>query len=144
MEHGRNSGGKQRRSHKAGKRTTRAERLARQYPPQFYDDIPASRGAWYESETERAAALRWSRRKAKLLRWVRREMDRRLTPRERCCIELHYFAGLSYRSIGVVTKTNHSSVCRAVARGLDRLRAAAREDEALQAVLRRRGGETEE
>ncbi len=121
-------------------RTTRAGRMARQYPLQFYYDVPERRGAWHETPVEIEAALRWGRRKARLLRWVRREMGRRLTPRERHCIEMYFFAAMSYEQIGRATGTHRSSACRAVERGLNRLRAAALEDQDIQAVLRRRGG----
>lgn len=85
-------------------------------------------GLWFETEEEARRSREWARRKAVLLRWVRAQMALRLSDRERQCIELYFFMGYSYRRIGEITGTNGSSVFRAVARGLRRLRAAAAED----------------
>lgn len=90
--------------------------------------------SWRETPGEIRAELAWGRRKARLLAWVRRVMAERLTERERACIELHYFRGLTYEAISRLTHTNRSSCCRAAQRGVRRLRAAA-EEEGLRPVL---------
>ena len=92
------------------------------------DTLGEDRGAWYETETDIRKGLAEGRRKAFLLRWVRARMEMDLTRRERECMQLHYFAGLTYERIGYVTGTSKSAVCRAIQRGLRRLRAAAQED----------------
>jgi DNA-directed RNA polymerase specialized sigma24 family protein len=66
-------------------------------------------------------------------------MDERLTGRERACIELHYFRGLTFEAIAQLTHTNRSSCCRAAQRGVRRLRAAAAE-QGLRPVLPARLG----
>jgi RNA polymerase sigma factor (sigma-70 family) len=90
-------------------------------------------GLWFESEEEARRSREWARRKSALLRWVRAQMALRLSDRERQCIEMYFFMGYSYRRIGEITGTNASSVFRAVARGLRRLRTAAAEDAAWRA-----------
>ncbi|HRI86951.1 MAG TPA: sigma-70 family RNA polymerase sigma factor [Candidatus Hydrogenedentes bacterium] len=102
-------------------RASRAERIV---SPHVIDKRHRSEGAWYETPEEIEAGLRWGAEKAELLRWVRRVMGRRLTKRERRCIELYFFKGMTMREAGEATKTNASSVQRAINRGLKKLRAA--------------------
>lgn len=83
---------------------------------------------WYETLAEVRRQLAWGREKERLLRWVRRAMDERLTERERECVVLVFFVGLSYRQAGRQTSTDGSSVYRAVQRAVRRLRAAAAEE----------------
>ena len=82
----------------------------------------------FETAEEVEKELAVGREKARLLRWVRRHMGRRLTRRERHCLELHYFEGLTYRQIGERTGTAPSSAYRAVKRSLRKLRMAANEN----------------
>jgi len=91
--------------------------------------IDRTRGAWYETEEEIAAGVKWGREKARLLRWVRSQMTMRLTLRERRCVELYYFEGLTFREAAHRTETNATSVYRAVQRSLRKLRQAAAESE---------------
>jgi DNA-directed RNA polymerase specialized sigma24 family protein len=108
------------------KTRSRADRLAVHVSPSFFRLVPASRSAWYETEEEIEAGLAWGRRKAVLLRWVRRQMGRRLSLRERRCIELCFFEGRSYVEAAAITGTNPSSAQRAVERSLRRLRKSVR------------------
>lgn len=85
------------------------------------------RAAWHETPEEVEAGLAWGREKARLLHWVEKEMGGRLTARERRCIEMCFFEGLSYREAGAATGTNASSVCRAIQRSMRKLRQAAKE-----------------
>ncbi len=109
-------------------RETWAERNARSMNPLDLPKRAVEEGAWYESKEEIADKLAWGRRKAVLLRWVRLQMGRRLTARERHCIELVYFRGLSFRQAGAATGTRESSVHRATRRAIRKLRAAANEE----------------
>ena len=93
--------------------------------PQFFKMLNIKRGMWYESPEEVAKGLEWGRRKAVLLRWVRRQMGRRLTARERNCLELYFFCGMTLLEVGEATRTSKAAACRAVARSLRKLRAAA-------------------
>ncbi|MBP8128867.1 MAG: sigma-70 family RNA polymerase sigma factor [Candidatus Hydrogenedentes bacterium] len=93
--------------------------------PEAFKEMPAERGLWHEAAAEVRAGLRWGRRKAELLEWVRRHMALLLTTRERECIELHYFQGRTYMVIAALTGTSASSSCRAVLRGIRKLRQAA-------------------
>ena len=86
-----------------------------------------SRSLWYETAEEIEAGLAWGREKAALLRWLRRHMDRGLSLRERRCVELYFLKGMNYRTVGVATGTNASSVHRAIVRALRKLRRAAAE-----------------
>ena len=124
----------------AGK--TRAERLAVQVPVGMLMRFEEERGAWHESPAEVRAALAWGSDKAILMAWVRARMESLLTERERQCIRLHYFEGLHYREAGRRTGTNASSVYRAVARGIRKLRIAAADDP-VRAVWERHAGRGE-
>ncbi|MCC6490551.1 MAG: hypothetical protein IT364_23905 [Candidatus Hydrogenedentes bacterium] len=100
---------------------TRAGRNAILMGPEALHLFENSRGAWFETPEEIEAGLEWGKRKAELLAWVRRQMGRRLTQRERRCMELYFFEGLTYREAGEKTGTNASSVHRAVTRSLRKI-----------------------
>ncbi|MBX7259418.1 MAG: hypothetical protein K1Y02_23870 [Candidatus Hydrogenedentes bacterium] len=103
----------------------RSERLITAMDPRLLRQMGIRLRAWYETEEEILEGLRWGRRKAELLQWVRRKMQRKLTARERRCVELYYFGGLTYAQAGYATGTNASSVLRAVRRSVNKLRALA-------------------
>ncbi len=104
----------------------RADRFAVSVNMDFLKRFSATQGFWYETEEEIEAGLAWGKRKEELLRWVRRQMARKLTRRERRCVEMYFFQGLSYLEVGGATGTDASSAHRAVARSLRKLRQAAR------------------
>ncbi len=110
------------------RKVDRESRHAIGVAPEVLGRLDEGCGAWYETEDEVQEGLAWGVRKAHMLRWVRRQMGRRLTSRERHCVELYFFYGMTYRQLGEATNTNVSSAYRAVARGLRKLRQAARED----------------
>jgi len=103
----------------------RADRFAVTMAPEFLRMINIRRGMWHESLEEIEAGLEWGRRKAQLLRWVRRKMGRRLTPRERECVELHFFQGMTYIEIAAATGISPGVAHRAVVRSLRKLRITA-------------------
>ena len=106
----------------------RADRFAVLMSPAFFKTRSVSCSPWYETEAEIEAGLEWGRQKPRLLRWVRRQMGRRLTSRERRCLELYFFRNMTYQQVAAATGTDPSSAYRAVARSLRKLRrAAARE-----------------
>lgn len=84
-------------------------------------------GCWYESEEDVSRGLALAQHKADLLRWVRKEMNRRLTPRERTCFDLYYFESLTLREVGDHTGTSTTSAMRAIRRATRKLRRAARD-----------------
>jgi len=83
---------------------------------------------WNESEASVMAGLAWGREKARLLKWVRKQMQWRLTPRQRQGIELYYFKNLTYYEVGQEMGCTTSSASRSIERGIHRLRVAARND----------------
>lgn len=105
-----------------------AERCLRSTSPHALRELGESRRAWHETEEEIRAGIRWGRKKAELLRWVRRKMRRRLTARERRCVELYYFQGLTLVEVGCETGTNATSALRAVRRSVNKLRALAEKE----------------
>lgn len=105
----------------------RAERFKVVMSPDILKGFAIEQGAWYETQGEIEAGLRWGEEKARLLRWVRKQMTRRLTARERLYLELHFFEGLSFREAALRSGTNASSVHRGVTRALRKLRTAAAE-----------------
>jgi DNA-directed RNA polymerase specialized sigma subunit len=108
------------------------EKMDRMYmlsmAPDVMDRMPESRRAWYETESEVRAGLRWGKRKAELMKWLRKEMGRRLTAREQHCLELYFFKAMNYEQIGSATNTVSSSAFRAVRRALRKLKSAAEAD----------------
>lgn len=107
---------------------TFGDRFKVSYTPQSLDEFTNQDSPWHESAAKVEAGLAWGEEKARLLKWVRKQMRRRLTPKQRRCIELYYFQNLTYRQVGKRTGCCPSSACRAVQRGIHRLRAAARLD----------------
>ena len=83
----------------------------------------------FEEVPEQRLERNAPRLRAHRLEWVYRQMRLRLTRRERHCLLLHYLREMSFTEIGAETQTNRSSACRAVSRGLRKLRAAVLEDE---------------
>jgi len=114
---------------------TRAERNARYGNPGWLDTFENAAGPWHETPDEVRAALAWGERKRRLLQWVRGHMETRLTARERECVRLYYFQGFTYEVIGRVTGTHRSSVCRAIHRGLRKLRAARDADPSWRSIV---------
>jgi len=96
----------------------------REYPvaPAKLDAVNEARSLWHETPGEIEDALEYGREKARLLRWVRRHMKSKLSARERRCVELLFFRGLTYREVAERTGTHPSVVHRAVQRGLVKLR----------------------
>ncbi len=95
--------------------------------PQVLDHFESTRASWYESPEQIHAGIKWGYRKAGLLRWVRCHMAARLSLRERQCIDLYYFQGMTFEEVGLATGTNASTCWRAVQRGVRKLREAAQE-----------------
>jgi len=115
-------------------RRTQSGRRAVSFSPASLAHLNRDRSAWYETPEEIEAGLEWGRRKAELLRWVRRQMGRRLTLRERRCIELYFFRDKNYREVAKATGTGPSSAYRATARAIRKLRRAAATDKALERI----------
>ena len=104
----------------------RAERFEVLMVPEFFKMLHIRRGMWYESPGEIEAGLEWGRRKAELLRWVRRQMGRKLTPRERKCVDLYFFRGITFVEVAKAAGMSPAAAQRAVARSLRKLRVTAR------------------
>jgi RNA polymerase sigma factor (sigma-70 family) len=117
---------------------TRSIRLARYTDPRVLDTLTAAYGAWQESSEEVETGLEWGRRKARLLRWVRLQMGHRLTPRERQCVELHFFEARKLAEVSAELGIKRTSVARALRRSIQKLRQAAAEDTSWQKKARRR------
>lgn len=98
-------------------------------------------GLWYESPEEVEEGLKRGRERVELLRWIRKQMGRKLTPRERHCLELYYFEGLSYREVGGLTGTSMATAHRDVARSLRKLRLCAKRSRGLAKARLDRGME---
>ena len=96
--------------------------------PSIMADFTNEEGPWSEDEAAIAAGLAWGEEKARLLDWVRQQMRRRLTEKQRRCIELHYFKGLTYAEVGRRTGCSASTAWRSAQRGIAHLRVAARVD----------------
>jgi len=119
---------------------SRASRFAISVGPEFLQFRTASEAMWYESPEDVEKGLRRGEEKAALLQWVQRQMGRRLTQRERRCIELYYFEGLTFREVGDRTGTNASSAFRAIKRAVRKLHATAAKGEGNLAKFMPKGG----
>ncbi len=106
---------------------SRAHRATMFVHGQWLDSFRQDQGLWHESEDDIRHGLAEGRRKRRALRRVRNWMDTRLTKRQRQCLELYYFQGLTFREAGEALGTNATSVHRCVRRALRRLRKAATE-----------------
>lgn len=98
------------------------------FDPALLARVNRDKGIWHETTSEITQALEAARERALLLRWVRREMGRRLSPRENRFLEEHYFLA---RSAAVVARDNgvdRSTVTRALRRAIGKLRQAALEN----------------
>ncbi|NLV45356.1 MAG: hypothetical protein GXY07_12765 [Candidatus Hydrogenedentes bacterium] len=87
-----------------------------------------ARSPWHETGEEIADALEASTEKALLLRWVRREMRRRLSPRECRYLEEHYFCALPVATVARRNGVHRMSVYRGLRRAIGKLQRAAREN----------------
>lgn len=108
---------------------SRASRFVVYARPEFMQFRTIQEAMWYETPEDIADGLRWGEEKAALLKWVKRQVGRRLTKRERRCIELYYFEGLTFREVGDRTGTNASSAFRAIKRAVRKLHASAEKGE---------------
>jgi DNA-directed RNA polymerase specialized sigma24 family protein len=108
---------------------SRASRFAIYVDPAKLGFRSVKEAMWHETPEDVEAGLQWGAEKAELLKWVQRQMGRRLTKRERRCIELYYFEGLNFREVGDRTGTNASSAFRAIRRAVRKLHAAAEKRE---------------
>lgn len=106
--------------------------------PEIMEGFANEDSFWSEDEAATDAGLAWGEEKVRLLKWVRKQMRRRLTPRQRRCIELYYFKDLTYLEVGHKTGCSASSACRSVRRGIRRLRAAVQTDPPKHLKPRRR------
>lgn len=103
-------------------------------------------GLWYESPQEIESKEQQTIDRALLLKWVRREMRRRLTPRERRFIEMHYFRAVVMEEVGRHHGVNKSTVSRTIQRAIRKLKQAAEEaaqglgtdEDVLRAIKNRR------
>lgn len=98
------------------------DRHTRSLDPYYLDLMTLECAAWHESPEEVVAALERGRIREARLAWVRQHMAQHLTPRERECVELCCFQGLTGRGAARLTQTNPSSICRALQRAGLKLR----------------------
>ncbi len=97
--------------------------------PALLARLADTRGLWYETEDGMRAGLEASGEKVLLLHWVRREMRRRLSPRERRFLELHYFDGVATAKVARDAGVHRTTVTRTLQQAIHKLRRAAREND---------------
>ncbi len=101
----------------------RSQRLGTQAGPFMIDALARENTPWFESSEDIEAGLAWGREKEALLKRVREWMAACLSDMERKSIALYYFENLNYRDAADRLGVNASTVCRAVHRATDKLRA---------------------
>lgn len=87
--------------------------------------------AWFETPGEVRRKLKMGKRNKRRLAWVRAQMAMNLSKIERESVSLYYFDDLTFRQASVRMGVDHTTVCRAVRRGVDKLREAARKTHGL-------------
>ncbi|MBI1320275.1 MAG: hypothetical protein GC168_15215 [Candidatus Hydrogenedens sp.] len=114
---------------------SRAHRFRVTLAPAIIDHFHHEQGAWKASPHEERCRERHQARCRVLMAWVEERIPRLLTNRERQCIDLYFYRGMSYREIGEATSTNKSSAFRGVERALRKLREERDRDRSWEAAL---------
>ncbi len=92
-----------------------------QVTSQFLEEIPETQSLWYETPEEMEQKIQWGKEKEQLLNWVKKQIERKLTPKERKFIEHYYFQGETLKEISKKFRTQPSSVSRTIRRGIKKL-----------------------
>ncbi|MCA1900684.1 MAG: hypothetical protein LDL53_00460 [Candidatus Hydrogenedens sp.] len=87
----------------------------------FLEQVPSHCSLWYESPEEIEKKLAWGEEKTRLLQWVRKQVQRKLSPKEKRYIEMYYFQGLTLETISERSGANPSAIHRALRRGIRKL-----------------------
>ncbi len=87
----------------------------------FLEQIPETQSLWHETPEEIEEKLQWGKEKAHLLQWVQKQIQRKLTAREKNYIELYYFQGLTLEVIAKKHHSNPSNISRTIRRGIKKL-----------------------
>jgi|GEM_PF-1023299 len=90
--------------------------------------VNRDKGIWHETASEITQALDAACERALLLQWVRREMGRRLNPRESRFLEERYFLARSAAAVARDNGVDRSTVNRSLKRAIEKLRQAALEN----------------
>jgi len=88
---------------------------------QFLEEIPEAQSLWYETPEEIEQKIQWGKEKSELLKWVKKQMERKLTLKERKYIESYYFKG---ETLEIISKRFHrhpSNIHRTIRRGIKKL-----------------------
>lgn len=88
---------------------------------QFLEEIPETQSLWYETQEEIEQKLQWGKEKAHLLQWVRKQMERKLTPKEKKYIEYYHFQGKTLETIAKKFQSHPANVHRIIRRGIKKL-----------------------
>ncbi|HOV33196.1 MAG TPA: hypothetical protein PLX23_07530 [Candidatus Hydrogenedens sp.] len=87
----------------------------------FLEQIPNSQSLWHETPEEIERKLQWGKEKAHLLQWIQKQIQRKLTVKERNYIELYYFQGLTLELISKKYHSNPANISRTIRRGIKKL-----------------------
>ncbi|MCX8065398.1 MAG: sigma-70 family RNA polymerase sigma factor [Candidatus Hydrogenedentes bacterium] len=97
-------------------------------PDKFLEEVPENVSIWYESKQEIETKIEQAKIREKLLNWVQKQIEHKLTKKERAYIEHYYFGGLTLEEISNKFKVNPSSVSRGIRRALNKLRSLKTDD----------------
>lgn len=89
--------------------------------PQFLEEIPETQSLWHETPEEIEQKLQWGKEKAQLLQWVRKQIERKLTPKERKYIEHYYLQGQTLETIAKKYQSHPANIHRTIRRGIKKL-----------------------
>lgn len=105
------------------------------------NEVGLERGLWHESPEQVEDGLKHGAAKDEVLRWLRRQMERRLSPHERRCVELYYLEAQTYRQVGARMGVSATAAARSVRVAIAKLRSLVRTSDARVLDAWRKKGE---
>ncbi len=90
-------------------------------PSQLLEEIPETQSFWYETPEEIEQKLQWGKEKDNLLQWVKKQMERKLTSKERKYIEHYYLQGQTLEIIAKKFQSHPANIHRTIRRGIKKL-----------------------
>ncbi|HOQ31667.1 MAG TPA: hypothetical protein PLA12_04040 [Candidatus Hydrogenedens sp.] len=88
---------------------------------QFLEEISEAQSLWYETPEEIERKIEWSKEKAQLLNWVKKQMERKLSIKERKYIEHYYLQGETLEFISKKFHSHPANIHRTIRRGIKKL-----------------------
>lgn len=88
---------------------------------QFLEEISEAQSLWYETPEEIESKIQWGEEKARLLNWVKKQMERKLSVKERKYIDHYYLQGETLETISKKFNSHPANIHRTIRRGIKKL-----------------------